>query len=346
MIEIIKVKSEWDSLLKEVDNYDFYHTYDYHFIAKGEGEEIVLIKYKENDIIVAIPLLIRKIEGTSFFDATSVYGYPGPMTKNVTADFDNTLFQKELQKILLKNNMVSIFSRLNPYIDNQEIVLKGLGEIAIKGRVVNIDLTKNLEKQKQGYQNRLKTYINKSRRTCTIRKARTEKDILLFIDMYYENMRRVNASENYYFRKEYFFDLLNSEDFESEILLAVNNKTGEVIGGAMFMKKNSIVQYHLSGTREQDLHLGPIKLLIDEMRIIGTRENCSFFNLGGGVGNNEDSLFGFKSRFSKDFKPFKVWRCIVNEKAYYNLVQQSQNGNDGASYQKYPAYFPYYRNNP
>ena len=31
---IIKSKTEWQDVLKEVDNYDFYHTYDYHDLSK------------------------------------------------------------------------------------------------------------------------------------------------------------------------------------------------------------------------------------------------------------------------------------------------------------------------
>ena len=108
----------------------------------------------------------------------------------------------------------------------------------------------------------------------------------------------------------------------------------------MFTKKNTIVQYHLSGTSERFLDLNPIKLLIDEMRIIGTKENFSYFNLGGGVGSKEDSLFHFKSGFSKDSMPFKVWKYMVNPTIYNDLVLQR---NDIRYCEKSLLYFPRYR---
>jgi lipid II:glycine glycyltransferase (peptidoglycan interpeptide bridge formation enzyme) len=155
-------------------------------------------------------------------------------------------------------------------------------------------------------------------------------------------MRRVNANKEYFFDKKYFLDLLNSSDFDSEVLLAISRKTGEVAGGAMFIKKNEIIQYHLSGTSEIYLDLNPLKLLIDEMRIRGTQDNYSYFNLGGGVGAQEDSLFYFKSGFSKYTLPFNVWKYTVNPNIYEDLVQQRK---DIRFCKETLRYFPRYRVN-
>ena len=85
-------------------------------------------------------------------------------------------------------------------------------------------------------------------------------------------------------------------------------------------QKNTIVQYPLSGTNERYLDLNPVKLLIDEMRIRGSQENYSCFNLGDGIGGKEDSLFYFKFVFSKDLIPFKVPKFMVNQSIYDDLV--------------------------
>lgn len=343
MLEIINTKSDWDSLLKEVDNYDFYHSYDYHLIAKGEGEKPILIKYTEDDYIIGLPLLIRQIVGTSYFDATSVYGYPGPLTKNITKGFDNTEFRKQLQESFLENNIISVFSRLNPYIPYQEICLQKLGEISTLGNIVNIDLSKDLETQKQVYHKRLKTYINMSQRNCTVIKGNTKEDISAFIDIYHENLKRVKAKKYYFFDRDYFFGLLNSKDFNTELLLALNNGNNEIIGGVLFIKKGHFVQYHLSGAKKEHLNLSPTKLLIDEMRIIATNENYTYFNLGGGFGNKKDNLFKFKSGFSNDFWDFKLWKYIVNEEVYEELVHRKQSDTRTNNYKKYSDYFPFYR---
>ena len=340
MIEIIKEKEIWDNLVKKCDFADFYHTHDYHHAAKATGDEPVLIHYTENNKTIVLPLLFRNIEYSLYKDATSVYGYPGPITKNITSDFDYKVFQKELHQLFREQNIVSVFSRLNSFIPYQESCLLKMGGTETLGRVVYIDLNETLDEQWKLYHRRLRTYINKSRTIYKIKNANISADLDTFIDLYYENMRRVNANKEYFFDKKYFLDLINSSDFETEILLAFSRKTGEVAGGAMFIKKNEIIQYHLSGTSEIYLDLNPLKLLIDEMRIRGKQENYSYLNLGGGVGAKKDSLFYFKSGFSKYTVPFKVWKYMVNPNIYEDLVLQRK---DIRYCEETLAYFPRYR---
>lgn len=319
LIEIIKTKTEWDLLVDSAIQSDFYHTYDYHQISKDDEEDAILIKYTQKGNIILLPLLLRTINHTKFKDATSVYGYAGPLSIEMDENFDSSLFQIEFQKFLNENNIITVFSRLNPFIAHQDKILKGIGIIDKIGKIVTVDIKQDLETQFYNYQKRLRNYVNKSRKLCSIRKGSSKKDILSFIDMYYQNMERVHAKEQYFFPKNYFFDLMKSEVFETEILLTTYLETNETIAGAMFIKKDGIVHYHLSGSREEFLFLNPLKLMIDEMRILATLEGRTFYNLGGGIGSKEDSLFRFKANFSKEHKTFKVWKYIANDKVYKEL---------------------------
>ena len=344
MIEIITDREEWNSFIKLIGHFDFYYTYYYHFLSKKEGEKPVLFAYREGDTMIALPLLVRKIKGTSYSDATSVYGYAGPLCKSKDGNpssFDNTHFKAELQRFLLDNRIVSVFTRLHPYIDYQSNLLKDIGTISSPGVVVNIDLTLPLDIQRQKYSSRLKTYINKARRLYTIVEGTENSQIEEFIEMYYENMRRVDAEDYYFFDKRYFYQLMISSFFDVELLLCSDSETGELIGGALFIKTDNIVQYHLSGCKEEYLPLNPIKLLIDEMRIRATAENYTYFNLGGGKGVKRDSLFDFKASFSKDYKPAHFWKYVVNQEVYDQLVADSgnhptENPDDGTEF--FPAY--------
>lgn len=336
-LEEIFEKNEWDAALRDIGKYDFYHTYDYHALSKSKNETPILLKYVENDIIIGIPLLVRSIADTNYKDATSVYGYAGPICKGVSSNFDNSNFQKKIVAYFA-NNFVSVFSRLNPYISKQHNILFNIGTISPQGKVVNIDLTQDIDLQRQNYQRRLKTHINKARRLCSIKKAETDKDLQDFMDIYYENMNRVSAKQSYYFDKTYFSNMNNSDCFKSEILLAIDNETGKTIAASQFIITNSIVQYHLSGTKKDSLHLTPTKLLIDEMRLIASERGLTCFNLGGGLGGrDDDSLFNFKASFSKGFKQFDLWKWIINQKVYDELVSQKGITNNQTEY------FPRYR---
>ncbi|WP_298555595.1 GNAT family N-acetyltransferase [uncultured Algibacter sp.] len=334
---VITNKEEWQKALQKANNYDFYHTYDYHELSKQDNEKAILIVYKEDDKEIFLPLIIRQIPETTYFDATSVYGYAGPLQKNIDHTFDNANFIKNLNNFFKQEKIVSVFSRLNPFIKNQKVVLNGLGEINNLGNIVNIDLTKDVGEQRTIFSKTTKRYLNKCRKLCDFKISEKSEDINMFIDLYYENMDRVNAQKKYYFSKQYFYDFINSSDYKTEVLFALDKESGDIISAAMMVKTNSIIQYHISGTKNDYLNLSPIRLLIDEMRLKGSEENYTYFNLGGGLGNNEDELFRFKSSFSKDFKPFHVWKHIAMPDEYRNLVIEKECNDSDADF------FPQYR---
>ncbi len=319
MIKEVTSKLEWNTVLSQVSNYDFYHTYDYHSLSIESNETAILITYSKAEAIIAIPLVLRTIKDTSYFDMTSVYGYAGPLTNITDDDYDFSEFRSEFIDYLKSKQVVSIFSRLHPYFE-QDQMLSTLGTVDTLGDVVNIDVTLPVEESRRAYGKSNKNQINKLRRECSVIKAETDEDVREFIDIYYENMNRLNADKSYYFSKEYFFNFLKITDFDTDILLVKENSTGKLIAGSMFVKTNKfMVQYHLSGTRTEYLRMKPSKLFLDEMRHIATNEGFNFFNLGGGLGSRNDSLFEFKSSFSKDFRSFKIWKFVVDENTYNSL---------------------------
>ena len=79
---------EWLAVLRECGAHDFYHLPQYHALAEDQGEgEGRLFVYRENDSVIVLPLLLRSLEGIPGvestgerrFDASSVYGYAGPL---------------------------------------------------------------------------------------------------------------------------------------------------------------------------------------------------------------------------------------------------------------------------
>ena len=343
-IEIIKSKIDWDAFLENVDEYDFYHTYDYHQISKSESDEAVLIKYKNNDIIIGLPLLIRKIEGTDYYDAISVYGYSGPIGSNTPMNFDTSNYESAFVDFCNQENIISVFVRLNPFITFQKILFSNLGassyfgDLSYVGKIVNINVTIPIDDQRSKYQRRLKSHINRANRLLSLKVAETKEDFQKFQVLYYENMKRIEAKDLYFFSDEYFEKFYTSKDFETEVFLAIDNETKKVIAGCLFVKINKMVQYHLSGSDEKFLHLNANKFLIDQMRLKASNEGFKNFNLGGGLGANEnDSLFRFKSTFSDEYHPFFVWKLITNKKAYEKICIRNKISDNNSTF------FPLYR---
>lgn len=335
--EIIeKSNPKWNEILKKSTIYDFHHSAYYHEIDTEFST--IMLYFEGGESFIALPIVVRPIENTPYFDITSVYGYAGPIFR-----FDDDLtkldlieyFQHRFQQYCKEQNIVSVFSRLHPLIDQNQI-LEGLGEIVDLNKTVSIDLTIDADSQRKNYRKSLKSELNQLRKKeISIDEATTNEEIDAFIDIYYETMDRVNATKNYYFSKEYFYNFLNTDAFGAKLLVA--KKDEKVIAGAIFTFADKIMQYHLAGTTEEFIRETPMKLILDEARLLGNKTSAQSLHLGGGVGgSDDDSLFKFKSGFSKDFKQFRIWKYIANTDIYTQLVQ-SKNINTNSNF------FPLYR---
>jgi lipid II:glycine glycyltransferase (peptidoglycan interpeptide bridge formation enzyme) len=151
--------------------------------------------------------------------------------------------------------------------------------------------------------------------------ATTIDEIDKFVSIYHETMQRVNANSNYFFDYKYFYSFLKNPCFKSKLLLAKFN--GEVSAGAIFTITNKIMQYHLAGTTEKYIKETPMKLILDEARLLANQLNLDYLHLGGGVGgSDEDSLFRFKSGFSDKRGFYNIWKMVVDDEKYEKLVNE------------------------
>src|SRR5690606_16459628 len=121
---------KWDDVVKSAFLYDFHHTSLYH---KIDNDFKSYLFYATNgDDFIAMPLVFRNINDTNMLDATSVYGYGGPISN--LENFNDLpagiidFFKKQLESYCLENNVVSIFSRLHPIIAQQKM-FDGFGEV-------------------------------------------------------------------------------------------------------------------------------------------------------------------------------------------------------------------------
>jgi hypothetical protein len=284
-----------------------------------------------------LPVILRDIEGTGYKDITSVYGYSGPLSKRSTPDPESIApFKEALLSFFEANRVVAAFSRLHPLFPQQEKILEGLGEVVKINQTVAIDLRLSEAEQRKQYAHSLRNRINHLRRKedLIVKKAETEDEINSFIEVYEETMRRVHAAERYFFSKEYFTRFLATID--STLLVA--SYKGEIISGSLFTECGSIIQSHLSATKNDYLHISPLKYIWDQIRIYGMEKDKQYLHLGGGVHGKDDNLFAFKSQFSKDYFQFKVWKYISNETVYNELVSSVFKDNIPEE-----SFFPLYR---
>ncbi len=343
--------TQWMELLAQSFQYDFYHLSAYHALAEKQEEgQAHLFIYREGHYFIAIPLLLRSIGvvpglaeiGVEWWDATSVYGYAGPIASRPeipSSVIQN--FRTALHKTLQELRVVAVFSRLHPLIPQHEL-LSGLGPCIPRGQTVSIDLTLPLDMQRARYRKNHKHGVNKLRHlgvTCLL----DQNKVFLneFINIYHETMNRVSAANSYLFGQTYFRILLSALD--SNIRLFICLFENKVICGGLFTLCDGIVQYHLGGTRNEFLKLAPTKLLFDTVRLWSNERGARVFHLGGGVGSQEDTLFQFKAGFSDRRHEFAVWQWVLLPDIYDQLCQEKSQWNkrfglDSVSIEYFPAY--------
>lgn len=345
---------QWQEILKQSYQYDFYHLPAYHALAERQGEgKAHLFVFTEGDYMVALPFLLRPLgslpgleqAGSGLNDVTSVYGYGGPLAshRNIPGSVLRN-YQAALQQSLRELNVVTFFSRLHPLIEQGKLVVD-LGEIIQWGTTVSIDLGLPPEVQRARFSHDQKNQINRLRRkgfTCLF-----DQDKLFlpdFIEIYYETMRRVNASRYYFFSEPYFQELVAQSSAPARVHLFIAQFEGKSVAAGLFLECNGILQYHLSGTRDAFLPLSPMKLLLDEVRLWANCQKLGVFHLGGGNGGQEDSLFKFKAGFSDRRHKFPIWRWVLMPDLYVQLIKAKQRWNDQNNYRNTNLqYFPAYR---
>ena len=335
---IQKSDPEWSDLISKSLYHDVYHTQCY-YLMETDGEPVLFVAWAENDFI-ALPLLLRKIAGTGYYDLTSSYGFGGPVSNLEFNDVSAELFsffRNSLIEYFDRNNVIAAFSRLHPMIGGDELFSE-FGTVINVKEMIAIDLRLSPGDQEKQYRSSVRSEIKdlRNKKGYIVKEANSKEEISEFAGMYQENMERVNAKKSYMFGRKYFFDFMKSNCFKSKLLLAM--KDGKIAAGAIFAITNRFIQYHLAATRTEYIRDSPMKLILDEARLTGNRLGLDYLHLGGSVGDkSDDTLFRFKAGFSDLRFNFRVWQYIASREKYDELLSLF-NKEPGSS-----SYFPLYR---
>lgn len=339
--------AEWRAVLGRSRQHDFHQLPQYHRVAEQRGEGVAqLFVYGEDDCTIALPLLLRPVdpaEPGGWYDATSVYGYGGPVASHETLPAGAVRsFQTALADELNRRRVVAVFSRLHPLIAQDEI-LAGLGECPANGHTISIDLEVPDEAQRAQYSKSCRTSVRKLRELGFVGFHDREKRYLPeFVSVYLETMRRAGALSSYFFDEAYF-NLLTRE-LDGVVHLFVVLKDGEVGAATLCTICNGIVQDHLGGTRDAFLKFSPDRLVVDTERLWAREMGARVLHLGGGVGAQQDSVFRYKAGFSERRHTFRTWRWIIRPEVYEELFAKATRWNVANGLHAVSGgYFPAYR---
>ena len=338
---------EWMDALRASRQYDFHHLPQYHRVAECRGEGVAqLFVYREDEFMVALPLLLRPVDSAEpdgWHDATSVYGYAGPvLSHDVLAASVVRNFQAALADELARRNVIAVFSRLHPLIAQEE-VLVGLGECPGNGHTLSIDLTLSEDEQRAGYNRSCRISLRRLEELGFVGLHDREKRYLAeFVSVYLETMRRVGAQSSYFFDEAYFNLLTRELDEVSHLFVVL--KDDAIAAATLCTICNGVVQDHLGGTRDAFLKFSPDRLVVETERRWAKTMGACVFHLGGGVGAQQDSVFQYKRGFSDRRHIFRTWRWVLRPDIYSLFSANAARRNAALGMQSVSAgYFPAYR---
>jgi hypothetical protein len=257
---------KWTRFL-ETTRHDFYHLPSYaRMSSKYERATPIAFYAQIGDSSLLLPLLIRPIPEWLGFpktwsDAASPYGYPGPLVRNGDDPETARLLLRAFRKYALENDIVSVFVRLHPLLNDLPQIFNELGEVVRHGETVHIDPSRSLEEIWQDLKHGHRESIRKLWRLGFTVEFDSWNRMPGFIHAYRGTMERVSASDFYRFPESYFYELRDALKGDLH-LCTIQSPNGEVASGGLFTLVNGIAQDHLVATNDKYLPLGPSKLMI------------------------------------------------------------------------------------
>lgn len=316
---VLGAGSEWATAIDGLPH-DAYHLPGYVSLeAARMGGVATLFVYQEGRNRLVLPLVVRPIPGKDRVDACSPYGYPGPVATPGASHGFWSRSVSALRHELTSSGVVSAFVRLHPLLPADNEALGESGPVLQHGHTVTIDLGMPEADAAAQLRSNHRRQILRARRDGLAVRFDEWHRLDEFVEMYHETMRRVGATDFYFFDAQYF-RALRDHLGDAVHLVLVQDDQGRSIGGGVIFEASRIIQYHLGATRTAHLPRQPTKLMFDEIRLWGRDRGARWFHLGGGVGGEGNSLFHFKTGFSRDTRPFYTWRCVIDRREYEHLT--------------------------
>jgi sugar O-acyltransferase (sialic acid O-acetyltransferase NeuD family) len=320
--------AEWEDALQQCAH-DVYHTSAYVMLeARRMRGTAAAILMKADGLIGLVPIVVRQLPNqlgsdfNSFLDATSPYGYPGPVWgggEGVRSPKIPAALQA-MSQLLAERDVCSMFLRMHTLLPTPEIEESATVHVVNHGQTVWMDLTMDdITFRRTIRENHRRAIQRMNKQGYTVQIDAHWERLRDFISLYYETMVDVGAEAEYFFTPQYFFDLRDT--MRSCALLVFVMSGNEVISGGIFFTLGGIVQYHLGGTFRKYRELSPSSFMFDFVRRWAAKRGNLQFHLGGGVGGEmKDSLFHFKAGFSQHRSMFKTWRIIILPSLYERAV--------------------------
>ncbi len=287
--------------------------------------EAFLFFYGDEDNFVLFPFVKKRIElpyvdSGEYYDLSTVYGYSGPVVKCSSPELRKELvkeFLDSLTKYCVENKIVSGFIRFHPVANNYADFKEEVNLIDER-ETVFVNLEKDSDDLFGELNKKTRNQIrNAEKKGVEVYRSEDVEDLKEFVRLYLERMEFVKTSKRYLFPFEFYKNTVEMLEDKSSLFVAKYN--GKVIASSLFIHYGPFAHYHFSGSDYNYWNLSPANLILWKAILYLKDKRFKKLHLGGG-NSPGDSLFHFKSGFSKDRSMFRGAGWIFDKEVYDKFV--------------------------
>jgi len=326
-VELLPHWNEVLATLPQVEQ-DVYFREEYVRLYETETEKAYCVVCREEEKVLLFPLLRRSFsfKGEIYYDFETAYGYGGHVSNCHVTNFIESALDV-LKKYCQENGFVAGFVRFHPLFQNQ-VGFETVGRVIEDRKTVAINLDQTLDEVwKNEIHSKNRNVIRKAEKAgCSFIVDDKFEHLKEFINLYDSTMDKLSADGFYYFDDAYYENL--KLGITDSFLGCVQNSDGQIISAAIFIYSGPYGHYHLSGSDKSQLAISPNNFMLWNAAIELQKRGVKRFHLGGGTnGDEENSLYQFKRRFSKDTCQFCIGKLVFNQELYEAICADWESNN-------------------
>ncbi|GAC1600252.1 MAG: hypothetical protein NVS3B2_02270 [Ramlibacter sp.] len=253
---------------------------------------------------------VTSIAGTALKDATSPYGYGGPLCSTNDAGFIAAAWQA-YEDWMAAQRVVVEFVRFHPVLGNERFYR---GTVTDNRVVVWMDL--GVDDLNAAYAQRLRQGLNKAGRAGLIyRECPLAAEVHQFGVFYRAAMAEIGADRFFLFDDSYFQSLAAS-GLARLGLCEVAGADGW-LAASLFLDGEGLREYHLSATTAAGRAVAAASLVLHEAALAARGQGLARMYLGGGSNDKPDNpLLFFKSAYSPDRLHYRTGGSVFSSTGY------------------------------
>lgn len=295
-------EADWDALVERLGGLDTYTRVAYHRASvhlEPQGTRPVLLHCVGDSGELALPLLLRPLPGGDGWDATSAYGYGGPVSPGTP---DPVAVSAALDGWARENHVAASFLRLHPLLDNARLVPAG-AELVELGSTVAWDIAPGRDLLPAMHTHHRRAVRKADRAGLDVAVVSPPIDLAEFRALYDGTMRRQEAAAFYFFDDAYWQAML-TESADLGLVLVEGRLEGQLVAALLCFSDGARLHYHLGASADAARNIGASNRCFLAAAEWGQSRGMQHFHLGGGVGGGSESpLFVFKHRYDPTSEP-------------------------------------------